>query len=82
MLYMKRLAFSIRRDQNVKIFSPKFIITIKMEGLIYIYIRSMECFDVDNKQYSKVISLLLPEVYLYISVLEGNIAHLLFYYSK
>ena len=36
-----------------------------MEGLIYIYIRSMECFDVDNKQYSKVISLLLPEVYLY-----------------
>ena len=47
-----------------------------MEGLIYIYIRSMECFDVDNKQYSKVISLLLPEVYLYISVLEGNIAHL------
>ena len=40
----------------------------------------MECFDVDNKQYSKVISLLLPEVYLYISVLEGNIAHYLYYY--
>ena len=53
-----------------------------MEGLIYIYIRSMECFDVDNKQYSKVISLLLPEVYLYISVLKGNIAHHLLFYSK
>ena len=36
----------------------------------------MECCDVDNKQYSKVISLILPEVYLYIYVLEGNIAHL------